>query len=256
MKQKQRTTRLDTLLVERGDVQSRDRAKALILAGKVFVDGNRVDKAGTQISEDAVLQVEVPDFPYVSRGALKLVGALDHLQVELNDLVCMDVGASTGGFTDVMLRSGARKVFAVDVGYGQLAWSLRQDSRVVTIERTNIRHMDYEVVGEKVDLVTIDTSFISLRLVIPACEKFLKEDARILALIKPQFEVGKELVGKGGVVRDPELHQKVIADLTDFFADRGFFPGNAIPSPIKGPKGNQEFILPLWTKACLRAAEE
>lgn len=256
MKQKQRTTRLDTLLVERGEVQSRDRAKALILAGKVFVDGNRVDKAGTQISEDAVLQVEVPDFPYVSRGALKLVGALDHLQVELNDLVCMDVGASTGGFTDVMLRSGARKVFAVDVGYGQLAWSLRQDSRVVTIERTNIRHMDYEVVGEKVDLVTIDTSFISLRLVIPACEKFLKEDARILALIKPQFEVGKELVGKGGVVRDPELHQQVIADLTDFFADRGFFPGNVIPSPIKGPKGNQEFILPLWSKACLRAAEE
>lgn len=248
--------RLDALLVERGLVQSRERARALILAGKIQVDGLRVDKAGALVSEQAGIITDVPDFPYVSRGALKLEAALNALFLDVRGMTCMDVGASTGGFTDLLLQRGAARVFAVDVGYGQLAWSLRQDPRVVVIERTNIRHMPREAVDSDVDLVTIDTSFISLRLVVPACRKFLKEDARILALIKPQFEVGKGEVGKGGVVRDTALQAKVIADLQTFFIQEGFFAGRAIASPIQGPKGNQEFILPLWTSAERQKSEE
>ena len=247
--------RLDALLVERGDVQSRERAKAMILAGKVRIAGQVVDKAGHMVLPDANVSVDVPDMPWASRGALKLLGALAHLPIEIDGMVCMDVGASTGGFTDVMLDRNAAKVFAIDVGYGQLAWKLQSDDRVVCLDRTNIRHLEEEKVGEKVDLVTIDTSFISLRLVVPACMKFLKAEARFLALIKPQFEVGKDQVGKGGVVRDPEQHRKVIAEITTFMEELGLFPGDAIPSPVKGPKGNQEFILPIWTTPELREAE-
>ncbi|TWI74322.1 23S rRNA (cytidine1920-2'-O)/16S rRNA (cytidine1409-2'-O)-methyltransferase [Desulfobotulus alkaliphilus] len=248
--------RLDAMMVEKGLVQSRDRARALILAGKVQVNGLRVDKAGAQIAEDARIETEIPDFPYVSRGALKLKAALDQLSLNPEGMVCMDVGASTGGFTDLLLRQGASRVVAVDVGYGQLAWSLRQDSRVLVLERTNIRHLTEETLDIKVDLVTIDTSFISLRLVIPACRKFLKEDARILALVKPQFEAGKEEVGKGGVVRNPDIHAKVLKDLEIFLIAEGFFVGGAIASPIQGPKGNQEFILPMWTRAETKQKEE
>ena len=241
--------RLDALLVEKGLVQSRERARALILAGKIQVDGLRVDKAGAQVSVTSQVSADVPDFPYVSRGALKLEAALNHLALDVKGMVCMDVGASTGGFTDLLLQRGAARVFAVDVGYGQLAWTLRQDPRVVTIERMNIRHMPQDAVDVPMDLITIDTSFISLRLVVPAVRKFLKKDARILALVKPQFEVGKGEVGKGGVVRDPELQARVVTDLRAFFTQQGFFAGRAIASPIQGPKGNQEFILPLWTQA-------
>lgn len=248
--------RLDLLLVEKGLVRTRDRAKALILAGKVLVNGVRESKAGVLVPFDAEVLAELPDFPYVSRGALKLKAALDHLSIEVAGMICMDVGASTGGFTDLLLRSGAKKVYAVDVGYGQLAWSLRQDERVVVLERCNIRHLLRETILEEMDLVTIDTSFISLKLVVPACKKFLHADARVLALIKPQFEVGKGEVGKGGVVRNPDAQEKVVRELSAFFEEEGFFVGNAIPSPIKGPKGNQEFILPLWTKKERQMHEE
>ncbi|MCW7755114.1 TlyA family RNA methyltransferase [Desulfobotulus sp. H1] len=248
--------RLDSLMVEKGLVQSRERARALILAGKVLVNGQRMDKAGFQLTSDADIQAEIPDFPYVSRGALKLKAALDKLNISVNGMNCMDVGASTGGFTDLLLREGAARVFSVDVGYGQLAWSLRQDPRVVVLERTNIRHLPQNAVDIPLDLITIDTSFISLRLVIPACRRFLKEDARILALVKPQFEVGKGEVGKGGVVRDPLQQAKVVRDLQDFFIQEGFSAGTAIASPIQGPKGNQEFILPLWTRAATQQKEE
>lgn len=237
-------------------VRTRDRAKALILAGKVLVNGDRVSKAGVLVPYDAEVLAELPDFPYVSRGALKLKAALDHLSMDVTGMVCMDVGASTGGFTDLLLRSGASRVYAVDVGYGQLAWSLRQDERVVVLERRNIRTLPREAIPCEMDLVTIDTSFISLRLVVPACKKFLAQDARIFALVKPQFEVGKGEVGKGGVVRDTDLHAKVVRELSTFFEEEGFFVGNVIPSPIKGPKGNQEYILPLWTKKERRSQEE
>jgi 23S rRNA (cytidine1920-2'-O)/16S rRNA (cytidine1409-2'-O)-methyltransferase len=185
---------------------------------------------------------------YVSRGGLKLEASLKALKISVSDLVCMDVGASTGGFTDCLLKHGAQKVYAVDVGYGQLAWTLRQDPRVHVIERTNIRHMPVERIPEPIDLITIDTSFISLRIVAPAARKFLAPKGRILALIKPQFEVGKEHVGKGGVVRSPEQQHAVIESLKIFFKQQDFGCGQVVPSPITGPKGNQEFIILLFNQ--------
>lgn len=235
--------RLDILLVDRGLAASRPRAKALIMAGKVLVDGQLSDKPGTAIPMDASISLKGEELPYVSRGGLKLAAAIEALSLRLDDWVCLDVGASTGGFTDCLLQHGARRVYAVDVGYGQLAWQLRRDPRVVSIERTNIRHLAPERLPEKVDLATIDTSFISLRIVVPAVQPFLKPNGRILALIKPQFEVGKGQVGKGGVVRDPRQHDRVIQELTDYFKEIGLVPGPVIPSPIRGPKGNQEFII-------------
>lgn len=235
--------RLDILLVERGLAASRPRAKALIMAGKVLVDGQISDKPGTAVSMDALIQLKGEDLPYVSRGGLKLAAAIEALSLRLHDWVCLDVGASTGGFTDCLLQHGARRVYAVDVGYGQLAWQLRQDPRVIPIERTNIRHLAPERLPGKVDLATIDTSFISLRIVVPAVQPFLKPNGRILALIKPQFEVGKGQVGKGGVVRDPRQRDHVIQELCDYFKEIGLIPGPVVPSPIRGPKGNQEFII-------------
>ena len=237
--------RLDKLLVEMGHVESRQRAQAMIMAGKVLVNNMPVDKPGVQVASNAEIIVKEPEFSYVSRGALKLAEAVEKLDLSLTDLECLDVGASTGGFTDFMLQNGARKVYAVDVGYGQLAWKLRQDQRVVVLERTNIRHMEKESIEGPVDLVVIDTSFISLKIVVPSVLKFMKEDAMILALIKPQFEVGKGKVGKGGVVRDPLLHKEVIEELTAFFTGLGLTPERVIPSPITGPKGNREFIIAL-----------
>jgi 23S rRNA (cytidine1920-2'-O)/16S rRNA (cytidine1409-2'-O)-methyltransferase len=231
------------MLAEKGLVKSRQRARALIMAGKVLVNGQPVDKPGVFVSADAMLELKGEDIPYVSRGGLKLEAALNNLGLNVIDKVCMDVGASSGGFTDCLLQHGAERVYAVDVGYGQLAWKLRRDPRVVVIERTNVRHMTADALPDPVDLVTIDVSFISLKIVVPAVERFMKPDASILALIKPQFEVGKGQVGKGGVVREPALHRQVIDDLTDFFATIKLRPETVYPSPLLGPKGNREFFI-------------
>lgn len=242
--------RLDVLMVDKGLAPSRQRARALIMAGKVLVDTLRVDKTGTQIHIDSNITVKGEVLPYVSRGGIKLAAALKETEISVLKFTCMDVGASTGGFTDCLLQNGATKVYAVDVGYGQLAWKLRQDKRVVAIERTNIRHMAESAVDEPVDLVTIDASFISLKIVVPAVLKFMKPDAKILALIKPQFEAGKGRVGKGGVVRNAKVRKTIIEDLTQFFTTHNLQCGPVIPSPILGPKGNHEYIIVLSRGAC------
>jgi 23S rRNA (cytidine1920-2'-O)/16S rRNA (cytidine1409-2'-O)-methyltransferase len=235
--------RLDRLLAERGLAPSRQRAATLVIEGKVRVDGQLARKAGQLVTPDARVEVLEEDEAYVSRGGFKLAGALDFFCLSVAGLVAMDVGASTGGFTDCLLQRGARRVYAVDVGYGQLAWKLRQDSRVVVLERTNIRYLPREQVLEPVDLATIDTSFISLTKVIPRGVEFIREGGRLLALIKPQFEVGRGLVGKGGVVRDPELHQQVVARLECFCRDQGLAVEGVTESSLLGPKGNREFFL-------------
>lgn len=235
--------RLDHLLVQRGLAESRAKAKALIMAGLVEVDGMRADKSGILVPESVSISLKKTGPAYVSRGGLKLEAALAHFSVDVNGLVLLDVGASTGGFTDCLLRYGARKVFAIDVGYGQLDWKLRQDPRVEIFEKTNIRYLTPGDIEQALDAAVIDVSFISLRLVVPPISNLLKRHAFIIALIKPQFEVGKGLVGKGGVVRDPELHQQVIEGLAAFFWDSGWSVKGHIPSPILGPKGNREFLI-------------
>ena len=235
-------TRLDLLLVQKGLAASRQRARSIIMSGSVRVDGMPRDKAGSLVSPEAAIEIKGGDLPYVSRGGLKLEAGLRETGLDVSGWTCLDVGASTGGFTDCLLQHGAARVFAVDVGYGQLAWSLRTDPRVTVIERTNIRHMPREALDTLVDLVTIDAAFISLRIVVPAVLQFMCPGACILALIKPQFEVGKGQVGKGGVVRDPALHARVIDELTEFFTNSGLETRAVIPSPIQGPKGNREFI--------------
>ncbi len=232
-------------MVEKGLAASRQRAQALIMAGNVLVNSRLVEKSGCPVSQDAEITVKADALPYVSRGGLKLEKALASFEVSVQDLVCLDVGASTGGFTDCLLQRGAARVYAVDVGYGQLAWQLRQDSRVIPIERMNIRNMPQSMLPEPVDLVTIDVSFISLKIVVPAIIKFIKPAAKIIALIKPQFEVGKGKVGKGGVVRDPLQHECVIEDLHRFFKDSGWSALPVVPSPILGPSGNREFLIHL-----------
>ena len=231
------------MLVEKGLVKSRQRAQALIMAGKVLVDDQPVDKPGFLVASDNTLELKGEDIPYVSRGGLKLEAALNNFELNVTGAVCMDVGASTGGFTDCLLQRGAERVYAVDVGYGQLAWRLRQDPRVRVIERTNVRHMPADAITDPVDLITIDVSFISLKIVVPAIVRFMKPAAFILALIKPQFEVGKGQVGKGGVVRVPEQHRQVIAGLSDFFITIKLKPEAVYPSPLLGPKGNREFFI-------------
>jgi len=215
----------------------------MIMAGKILVNNRPVEKAGFLVDHEDNIEQKGKDIPYVSRGGLKLESALRALEVKLDGSVCLDVGASTGGFTDCLLQNGAARVYAVDVGYGQLAWKLRQDPRVVVIERTNIRHMPAERISEPIDIATIDVSFISLKIVVPAVIAFLKNSASILALIKPQFEVGKKQVGKGGVVRDAALHSRVIQNLTTFFIESGLSCETVSPSPILGPKGNREFFI-------------
>ena len=231
------------LLVAKGLAQSRQRSQAMIMAGKVLVNDSPVDKPGFYVSPGDTVELKGNDIPYVSRGGLKLEAALQKFQLVVTESICIDVGASTGGFTDCLLQRGAERVYAVDVGYGQLAWKLRQDPRVIVIERTNIRHMAADTIPAPVDLVTIDVSFISLKIVVPVIVKFLKPGASILALIKPQFEVGKSQVGKGGVVRNSELHQQVIEDLSDFFGTIKLTPQSVCPSPLLGPKGNREFFI-------------
>jgi 23S rRNA (cytidine1920-2'-O)/16S rRNA (cytidine1409-2'-O)-methyltransferase len=235
--------RLDKALVTRGLAPSRERARSLLLAGAVLVDGQRQAKAGTLISSEATIRLTHEPQPYVSRGGLKLERALDFFHIDPRGKTVMDVGASTGGFTDCLLQRGARRIYAVDVGYGQLAWKLQQDPRVVNLQRRNIRHLGWEEVGEEVDLAVVDASFISLELVIPPTLTFLKEGGGLLTLVKPQFEVGKGEVGKGGVVRDSEKHRRVVEKITRFAEGQGLIPHGVTESPILGPKGNKEFFL-------------
>jgi len=237
--------RLDVLLVERNIAPSRQRAQALIMAGKVLVNQAPITKPGTRIRISEQISLKGFDLPFVSRGGVKLAHALSDFAIDVSGKKCMDVGASTGGFTDCLLQSGAVRVLAVDVGYGQLAWKLRQDPRVDIRERTNIRHLTIEKVPYSIELAVIDVSFISLRIVLPAVQKFLISDAHTVALIKPQFEVGKNMVGKGGVVRDPRLHADVIQSVTQFCQTIGMTFLGLTTSPITGPKGNKEFLIHL-----------
>ena len=236
--------RADQLLVDRGLVESRSRAQALILAGRVYCQTRRIDKPGQQLAADSPLELKGQDHPWVSRGGLKLVGALEHFAIDPAGLVALDIGASTGGFTDVLLARGARRVYAVDVGHGQLAWKLRQDPKVAVLERTNARHLSAEHVPEPVDLVVCDASFIGLETVLPAPLALAAPGARLIALIKPQFEVGKGRVGKGGVVRDPALHEEVCRRIEAWLNARpSWRVVGTTDSPITGAEGNREFLI-------------
>ena len=235
--------RLDQLLIERGLAESRARAQALILAGRVFSGERRLDKPGQAVATDIELCVRTPGPAYASRGGIKLAHGLDHFGIDPAGSVALDVGASTGGFTDVLLRRGAARVHAVDVGHGQLDWRLRNDPRVVVLERTNVRHLTREHVPEAIDLVVCDVSFISLELALPAALALAGRNARVVALIKPQFEVGKGQVGKGGVVRDPALHEAVCARIARWLSEQGWQVLGVTASPITGPKGNREFLI-------------
>ncbi|MTV49324.1 TlyA family rRNA (cytidine-2'-O)-methyltransferase [Heliobacillus mobilis] len=235
--------RLDTLLVDKGLMPTREKARAAVLAGLIQVDGRRVDKAGTMLPEDVPITVTGDACPYVSRGGFKLAKAIESFQLDLRGYSVLDVGASTGGFTDVALKNGAAKVIAVDVGYGQLAWSLRNDPRVRCLERTNIRYLTAEQLGEKAQAATIDVAFISLEKVLPAVAELIEEPGYVVALIKPQFEAGKEKVGKKGVVRDPKVHQEVIERLVCWTRERQWSILGLDFSPITGPEGNIEYLL-------------
>ena len=235
--------RLDVELVNRGLVESREKAKAYIMAGSVFVDGQKAFKPGDKIKDGVNIELKGTPIPFVSRGGLKLDKATKVFNLSLNDFVCMDIGASTGGFTDCMLQNGAKKVYAVDVGYGQLAWKLRCDDRVVNIERTNIRYIDPATIDDKLDFISIDVSFISLKLIFPVVHTLLKNNGECVALVKPQFEAGREEVGKKGVVRDKVIHKKVICQCIEYALENNLSVLNLDFSPIKGPEGNIEFLL-------------
>ena len=233
--------RLDVLLVEKGLQESRQKAQATIMSGQVFVDGQRVDKPGAPVAEDAEIEVK-GGLRYVSRGGLKLEKAMALWPVHLEDAVCMDIGASTGGFTDCMLQNGAAKVYAVDVGYGQLAWKLRSDPRVVCLERTNARYLSHEQIPEEPDFSSVDVSFISLKLILPAIAGVLRDGGQVVCLIKPQFEAGKEKVGKKGVVRDPAVHREVLEHFLEHAKENNFTVIDMTYSPIRGPEGNIEYL--------------
>lgn len=234
--------RLDVLLHERGLSESRQRAQADIMGGWVYVDGQQVLKAGTAVSEDAVIEVRGQAIPYVSRGGLKLAKAMDVFGLDLTGMVCADIGASTGGFSDCMLQHGAAKVYAVDTGYGKLAWKLRTDERVVPLERTNARYLTHEQIPEELDLASVDVSFISLRLILPALRGILAPNGQVVCLIKPQFEAGKEKVGKKGVVRDPKVHLEVLEHFLTHADEADFTVKDITFSPIRGPEGNIEYL--------------
>ena len=239
--------RLDKVLVTRGLVKSRQRAQAFIMEGKVWVDGRRVEKAGVRVGNDAKVEIKGKEFPYVSRGGAKLEKAIGHWRIDVSGKIFLDAGASTGGFTDCLLQQGAARIYAVDVGYGQLAWQLKCDKRVVNIERSNIRYLAKEKIKDELDGVVIDVSFISLKKVIPEIVKLVKKDGDIIALIKPQFEVEKGGVGKGGVVRDKKKHDEVINELSCFARNLDLQVVGVIESPLLGPKGNKEFFIFLKT---------
>ena len=235
--------RLDVLLVDKGICTSRERAKTNIMAGLIFVDGQRVDKAGEKVSVDADIVFKGEELKYVSRGGLKLEKAMNTFGIDLTNKVCMDIGASTGGFTDCMLQNHASKVFSVDVGYGQFAWKLRTDERVVCMERTNIRYVTPEDIGVPLDFASIDVSFISLRTIMPAVKNLLGDKGEVVALIKPQFEAGREKVGKKGVVRDIEVHLEVVNKIVNFLIENDFNVLGLSFSPIKGPEGNRDYLV-------------
>ncbi len=238
-----RKQRVDRLIVERGLAESRHKAVALLMAGLVSVDGRAVEKPGTQVPIGSNITVRQPHPDFVSRSAEKLKAAIDHFKISVQHKVCIDIGASTGGFTQCLLERGAELVYAVDVGYGQLAYKLRIDPRVMLLERTNVRYLERSRLGHTPDLATADVSFISLRLVLPKARELLSKVGQVVALIKPQFEVGKGQVGKGGIVRDTSLHRSVLSDILGFSAGIGVYPAGVIPSPILGQKGNQEYLM-------------
>jgi 23S rRNA (cytidine1920-2'-O)/16S rRNA (cytidine1409-2'-O)-methyltransferase len=235
--------RLDVILHERDFFSSREKAKAAVMAGVVLVHGERAPKPGMPVAPDAEISIIAPSCPYVSRGGLKLEAALDSFRVDAEGAVAVDIGASTGGFTDCMLKRGARRIYAVDVGYGQLDWTLRNDARVVNMERVNIRLMDKSAIPEKADLITIDVAFISLKLVLPVAAALMAHDGQMICLVKPQFEAGRAQVGKNGVVRDEAVHAEVIKNVIAYGLENGLTERGLIPSPIKGAKGNTEFLM-------------
>ncbi len=235
--------RLDTAVFQQGFTDSREKAKALIMAGQVYLNGQKELKAGATVKPDDKIEVRGSQNPFVSRGGLKLQKAAENFDINLNNCICMDIGASTGGFSDCMLTHGARKVYAIDVGYGQLAWKLRTDERVVNMERTNFRYVTHEQIPEDVDFASVDVSFISLKIILPVMHSLLKADGQAVCLIKPQFEAGKENIGKKGVVRDPAVHESVVKTICDFAVESGFSVLNLDFSPIKGPEGNIEYLM-------------
>lgn len=238
-------TRLDIALFERGFAESREKAKALIMAGIVYVNNQKSDKAGNTVKPDDIIEVRGETLKYVSRGGLKLEKAMKSFNISLENCICANIGASTGGFTDCMLQNGAKKVYSIDVGYGQLAWKLRNDPRVVNLERTNMRKVTREQVPDEIDFFSVDVSFISLKLILPVARQLMSENAQAVCLIKPQFEAGREKVGKKGVVRDPAVHVEVVRKIFDFCLENGFDVLNLDYSPIKGPEGNIEYLIHL-----------
>ena len=242
--------RLDVLLVNRGLAESREKAKRTIMAGLVTVGGRVEDKPGSVFDTEAEINVSGKECPYVSRGGLKLEKAIEEWGVDCRGKVCMDMGASTGGFTDCMLQHGASKVYAIDVGYGQLDYKLRTDERVVNMEKTNIRYLDTGLIEEPIDLISVDVSFISLSHMLPVADRVLSDDGQVVCLVKPQFEAGRDQVGKGGIVRDPAVHSEVIKKVIVYASESGLYPLALSWSPIKGTKGNIEYILLLSRKKC------
>lgn len=235
--------RIDVLLFERGLAPSREKARTLIMAGSVYVNNQKFDKPGDTVSDDAEIEVRGSTLKYVSRGGLKLEKAMQLFPIDLNGKICMDIGASTGGFTDCMLQNGAQRVYSVDVGYGQLAWQLRQDPRVVNFERTNARYLTREQVPEEIDFFSVDVSFISLRIILPAVRPLLMDGGQAVCLIKPQFEAGREKVGKKGVVRDRAVHEEVVETICRFALENGYSVLGLTFSPVKGPEGNIEYLV-------------
>ena len=235
--------RLDIALTQKGLAESREKAKALIMAGQVYLNGQKELKAGAAVKPGDEIEVRGSRNPFVSRGGLKLQKAAEKFDIDLSGCVCMDIGASTGGFTDCMLSHGAKKVYSIDVGYGQLAWKLRTDERVVNMERTNFRYVTHEQIPEDIDFASVDVSFISLKIILPVLRELLKSDGQAVCLIKPQFEAGREKIGKKGVVRDPQVHIEVVENTVSFALENGFDVKNLDFSPIKGPEGNIEYLM-------------
>lgn len=242
--------RLDVLLVNNGFAESREKAKRTIMAGLVMVNGRLEDKPGSSFDNDSEIVVKGKECPYVSRGGLKLEKAINEWGVDCEGKYCIDMGASTGGFTDCMLQHGAQKVYAIDVGYGQLAYKLREDPRVINLEKTNIRYLDLDLIEEPIDLISIDVSFISVKHMLPVAAAVMAQGAKILCLVKPQFEAGKEQVGKGGIVRDPAVHREVIENVISYAESSNLYPCELTFSPIKGTKGNIEYLLLLSNEKC------
>ena len=256
MKMSEKKVRLDLYLFENGFTESREKAKALIMSGIVYVNDQKELKPGRDIKCDDIVEVRGSTLKYVSRGGLKLEKAMQEFPIDLNDCICMDIGASTGGFTDCMLQNGAKKVYSIDVGYGQLAWKLRSDERVVNLERTNFRYVTHEQIPEEIDFASVDVSFISLKIILPVMYELLKNDGEAVCLIKPQFEAGREKVGKKGVVRDVNVHTEVIENIVKFVSEQKFSVSGLSYSPVKGPEGNIEYLVYLRKSDSVTSCEE